>query len=103
MLNRIGSRPSLLGVAMEHECPRCHAEVELPLGDLCENCTAAIEMRCRTVSRYLAIGTTIPYAAYVYFRLPEDPMLRLVGVSTVLAWYIITGRVAKRIMQEIIK
>lgn len=93
----------MLGTALEHECPRCHKEVELPLGELCQNCKAEIEMRARKISRYVALGTTVPYAIYVYFRLPEDPTLRLVGVSTVVAWYIITGLVTKRILLEVYK
>ena len=93
----------LLGTAIEHECPRCHNEVELPLGELCQDCKAAIEMRARKISRYVALGTTVPFAIYVYFRLPEDPTLRLLGVSTVVAWYIITGLVTKRILLEAFK
>ena len=93
----------LLGTALEHECPRCHNEVELPLGELCQDCTAAIGMRARKISRYVALGTTVPFAIYVYFRLPEDPTLRLLGISTVVAWYIITGLVTKRILLEVFK
>ncbi len=93
----------LLGTAIEHECPRCHNEVELPLGELCEDCKAATAMRARKISRYVALGTTVPFAIYVYFRLPEDPTLRLLGVSTVVAWYIITGLVTKRILLEAFK
>ena len=93
----------LLGTALEHECPRCHREVELPLGALCQDCRAAIEMRARKISRFVALGTTLPFAAYVYFRLPDDSTLRLVGISTVAAWYIITGLVTKRILLEAFK
>ena len=93
----------LLGTAIEHECPRCHKEVELPLGELCPDCRAGIKMRARKISRYVALGTTVPYAVYVYFRLPEDPTLRMVGLSTVVAWYIITGLVTKRILVEAFK
>ena len=93
----------MLGTALGHECPRCHKEVELPLGELCEDCKEAIMMRARRISRYVALGTTIPYAAYVYFRLPEDPTLRFVGISTVVAWYIITGLVTKRFLMEAFK
>ena len=93
----------LLGTAIEHECPRCHKEVELPLGELCQDCKAAIKVRARKISRYVAMGTTVPFAIYVYFRLPEDPTLRLLGVSTVVAWYILTGLVTKRILLEALK
>ena len=103
MLNRHGTGASLLGTALEHECPRCHSEVELPLGELCQNCEATIAMRARKISRYVALGTTVPFAIYVYFNLPTDPTLRLLGVSTVVAWYIITGLVTKRILLEAFK
>lgn len=97
-----GSSP-LLGTVLGHECPRCHKAVQLPLGELCRDCRDAVEMRARKISRYVALGTTIPFAAYVYFRLPDDSTLRLVGISTVAAWYIITGLVTKRILLEVLK
>ncbi len=93
----------LFGTALEHECPRCHNEVKLPLGEICQDCMAAIGMRARKISRYVALGTTVPFAIYVYFRLPDDPTLRLLGVSTVVAWYIIIGLVTKRILLEVFK
>jgi len=99
----VKSLSPLFGTALEHECPRCHTEVELPLGELCQDCRAAINMRARRISRYVALGTTLPFAAYVYFRLPDDSTLRLVGISTVVAWYIITGLVTKRILLEALK
>ena len=93
----------LIGTAFEHECPRCHTEVELPLGELCQDCREAIEMRARKISRYVALGATLPFAAYVYFRSPDDSTLQLVGISTVFVWYIITGLVTKRILLEVFK
>ena len=30
---------------VEHECPRCHRAVELPLGELCGTCRGEIERR----------------------------------------------------------
>ena len=93
----------LLGTAIGHECPRCHAEIELPLGDICHECKESIKQRARKISRLVAIGTTIPFAAYVYFRLPDDQTLRLVGISTVVAWYIIVGLVTKRVLMEALK
>ena len=93
----------LLGTVLEHECPRCRTAVELPLGELCQDCRAAIQMRARKISRYVALGTTLPFAAYVYLRLPDDSTLRLVGLSSVVAWYIITGLVTKRILLEALK
>ena len=93
----------LLGTAVGHECPRCHKEIDLPLGEHCQECKEAIKLRARKISRYVAIGTTLPFAAYVYVRLPDDSTLRLVGLSSVVAWYIITGLVTKRILMEALK
>jgi hypothetical protein len=93
----------LMGTAVGHECPRCHKEMELPLGEICPDCEERIKQRARRISRYVAIGTTVPFAAYVYLRLPDDSTLRLVGLSSVVAWYIITGLVTKRILLESLK
>ncbi len=93
----------LLGKVMGHECPRCHKEVELPLGELCADCRAHITARARKISRIVALGTTLPFALYVYVRLPQDQTLRLVGVSTVVVWYIIVGLVTKRVLMEVLK
>jgi hypothetical protein len=93
----------LLGTALGHECPRCHKEVDLPLGDFCQDCKETITLRARKISRYVALGTTLPFGAYVYLRLPDDSTLRLVGLSSVVAWYIITGLVTKRILLEALK
>jgi hypothetical protein len=35
--------------------------------------------------------------------MPDNSTARLVGLSSVVAWYIITGLVTKRIMREVIK
>ena len=94
---------SLLGTAVGHECPRCHKEIDLPLGELCQDCKDQISLRARKISRYVAMWTTIPFAAYVYFRLPEDSTLRLAGVGAVAAWYVIVGLVTKRFLLEALK
>jgi hypothetical protein len=77
--------------------------MDLPLGEICGDCKGRINQRARKISRYVAIGTTLPFAVYVYLRLPEDPTLRLVGLSSVVAWYIITGLVTKRLLKETLK
>jgi hypothetical protein len=103
MLRNLSSRSPLAGLLVEHECPRCGSEVELPLGELCAACWADIERRAVKVSRWVAITTTLGLAVYVYLRMPQDPTARLVGLSAVVAWYIITGLVTKRIMREVLK
>jgi hypothetical protein len=77
--------------------------VELPLGSLCRQCRAEIEQRARRVSRIVAITSTLGLAAYLYLRMPDDPTARLVGLSSIIAWYVITGLVTKRIMREYTK
>ncbi len=103
MLRNLSSRPPLSGILVEHECPRCGAEVELPLGELCSECWQGIELRAKKISRIVAITSTLGWAAYVYVRMPDNSTARLVGLSSVVAWYIITGLVTKRIMREVIK
>jgi hypothetical protein len=49
------------------------------------------------------MGTTIPFAVYVYLRLPEDSTLRMAGVGAVAAWYVLTGLVTKRFLSETLK
>lgn len=91
----------LLGALTERECPRCGSDVELPLGELCSQCRAAIERRARKYSRLIAGVTTLMLAAYIYVRLPQDRTARLVGVIAVVAWYVLTGLIVKRTMREI--
>ncbi len=103
MLRNLYSRSSLTGILVEHECPRCGREVELPLGALCAECWRNIERRAGKVSRWVAISTTLALAVYVYVRMPDYPMARMVGLSAIVAWYIITSIVTKRVMRELLK
>jgi len=98
------NRPSpLSGALIGHECPRCGREVELPLGDICGECWANIERRAGKISRIVAIATTAGLAVYVYLRMPDYPTAKVVGLAAIVAWYIITGLVTKRIMREALK
>jgi hypothetical protein len=96
-------RSPLSGALIEHECPRCDREVELPLGDICGSCLADIERRAGKISRIVAITTTAGLAVYVYLRMPDYPTAKVVGLTAIVAWYIITGLVTKRIMREVLK
>jgi len=51
----------------------------------------------------VAIGTTAPLAVYVALALPVEPTARLVGVASVLLWYVLTFMIAKRVTLEWIK
>jgi uncharacterized OB-fold protein len=97
------SQKPLLGSLIEHECPRCGREVELPLGEICAHCTRAIESRARKIGRLVALTTAVALAIYVYLRMPEDPTARMVGGASVLAWYILTGVVVRRVLREALK
>ena len=103
MLQHLRQGPPLPGLLVAHECPRCGKEVELPLGERCSSCRGEIERRAQRVSRRVALVSTFALAAYLYFRMPDDATARLVGLSSIVAWYIITALVTKRIMREVIK
>ena len=103
MLRRLNVQTPLLGALLEHECPRCGREVELPLGEICHECRAAIEGRAGKISRLAAVTTALVLAVYVYARFPDDPTSRLVGLSSVIAWYVIIALVVKRVLREVLK
>ena len=99
----MSSQTPLLGALVEHECPRCGREVELPLGELCSECRSGIERRARLISRWVALTTTVILIVYLYLRMPNDLTARWVGVSAAIAWYVIVGLVTKRILREALK
>ena len=103
MLRRWNSQTPLYGVLVEHRCPRCSREVELPLGALCANCIKGIERRARNIARIVAGVTTLMLAVYVLVRVPADPTARLVGGLGVAAWYILSGVVVRRTLREALK
>lgn len=103
MLRPLSSQTPLRGILVEHECPRCGREVELPFGELCSECRSEIERRARKVGRIVSLSTTLILAAYVYVRIPEDPTARMVGAASILAWYLLTGAVTRRVMREVQK
>ena len=72
----------------------------LAVGGICPACRARIAWRARRVSRWVAMGTTLPLAAYVTWILPRDPTARLVAVGSVLAWYLLTSLIARRVAME---
>jgi len=49
------------------------------------------------------MGTTLPLAAYAAWSLPPTQTARLVGVGSVLMWYVLTSLIAKRIASEWLK
>ena len=94
-----------LGGLLEHECPRCHRAVELPLGALCDECRAEIRARAARLARWSARVTTVLVALYVWLRMPAEaaPAQQLVGIMGVAIWYMLTYRVVQRAARELIK
>jgi hypothetical protein len=46
------------------------------------------------------MGTTVPLVVYVTLTLPATANARILGAAAVIAWYVITARVARRIAWE---
>ena len=103
MLRRSSSQTPLSGALIEHECPRCHKPVQLPLGELCGECRRDIERRAGRLGRLIAAVSTILIAIYVVVRMPADPTARLVGAMSIVIWYLLTFLVAKRVLREYLK
>jgi hypothetical protein len=100
MLPRWNSQTLLSGVLVEHECPRCHREVELPLGQLCGACTAAIERRARNLARIVAAVSTVAFGVYVFVPFPADQRTRLVGTAGIAIWYVLSNLVVRRVLRQ---
>ena len=96
----MSSRRPLLAGLIEHECPRCHREVELPMGDLCAACLGEIERRARRVANLVALASTAVVAVYIVVRMPATEQARLVGVTAVVAWFVLSNMVVRRVMRQ---
>ncbi len=103
MLRRSSSQTPFLGVLVEHECPRCQREVELPLGELCPACRQEIERRAHRIGRLVALVSTIGVGIYVLLKMPAEPTSRMVGAASIAIWYLLTYLVVKRILREYLK
>ena len=82
---RLSQTPLVAGL-VEHECPRCHAAVQLPFGTLCRPCRDQIERRARRLGHLAALVTTAALAAYALIRMPADPRARMMTALAVAAW-----------------
>jgi hypothetical protein len=49
------------------------------------------------------MGTSLPLAVYLTIMLPAEKNARLLGVVTVLIWYVLTSLIAKRVALEWMK
>ncbi len=103
MLRRFSSRTPSFGVFVEHECPRCHREVELPLGEICRECNRALDRKAGRVGRWVAAMSTLAMALYVWLRVADDPTAKMVGIMGIVAWYVLTYLVTKRVVREYLR
>lgn len=102
MLRRRSSPTPLVGGLTEHECPRCHRPVELPLGALCRDCRSEIEARAARVARWVGGVSTVLLVLYVLPRLPADSRGRLVVAVGVAVWYLLSNLVVRRAARELL-
>lgn len=75
----------------------------LAVGGICSECWAKLVRRARRISQWVAVGTTLPLALYMTLSLPHDRTSRLVGVASVLIWYMLTSLIARRVALEWLK
>lgn|GEM_PF-1505369 len=110
MLPLWNSQRPLLGDLREHQCPRCHQEVELPLGELCRSCRRALERRAARVANLVSMVSTAVVATYIVLRLRHiratpDGMIdlrtaRMVGVASIVVWFALSNAVTRRVMRH---
>lgn len=99
MLRRPNSQTPFFGVLVERECPRCHRPVELPLGALCGTCRGEIARRAARIARRVAGATTVVMGVYVIWRMPADPVARVVGAAAIAMWYVLSYLVVRRTLE----
>lgn len=87
------------GVAVEHECPRCHRPVQLPIGEICDACRQRIERKAARIARLIALGSTALFGVYVLLRIPDDRMARMVSGVAVALWYLLTNLIVRRVLR----
>jgi uncharacterized protein (DUF983 family) len=100
MLRLWSSQTPFVAGLVEHECPRCHRGVELPLGQLCKTCLTNIDKRARKAARIVATLSTLAVGLYIFTPVPTDERVRIVGLVGVLIWYILSNIVVRRVMGQ---
>ena len=103
MLRRWNSPTPSFGALREHECPRCHRPVDLPLGEICAHCRREIDARATRVARLVAMLSTLALGIYVMVRVPRDPTARMASGGAVAAWYLLTYLLVRRVLREYLK
>ena len=92
------------GASGKHLCAGCEQETDgIPVGGYCSTCTRRRERRARRLAQWVAIGTTVPLAAYVTWTLPPIMHLRLIMLGGVLLWYLAVRRIAKGVVLQWIR
>jgi hypothetical protein len=87
-----------------HLCARCgELTPGIAVGGLCPACTKILQRKSARIARWVAMGTTLPLAAYATWTLPHDRTFRLAAAATVLIWYALTFLIVKRTAWEWLK
>ncbi|HEU5261159.1 MAG TPA: hypothetical protein VFU41_07020 [Gemmatimonadales bacterium] len=80
----------------------------IAVGEMCAKCANDLKRKASRIGRLTAIVTTLLLGGYVILTLrPVAPAwqatARIVGAVAVVAWYLLTYRIAKRIALEWLK
>jgi len=75
----------------------------LAVGGICSECWGKLVRRAGRISRWVAMGTTLPLAVYLTLTLPAQRNARLMGVVVVVIWYILSSLIARRVALEWMK
>ncbi len=80
----------------------------IAVGELCAKCANDVRRKASRVGRLVAIATTLLLAGYVILTLRSvapawQATARIVGAVAVVAWYLLTYRIAMRIALEWMK
>jgi hypothetical protein len=75
----------------------------LAVGGICSECWQNVMRRAGRISRWVAMGTTLPLALYMTLTLPAQRTARLSGLVVVLIWYLLSSLIAKRVALEWLK
>jgi hypothetical protein len=75
----------------------------LAVGGICSDCWRTLSRRAANIGRWVGMGTSLPLAVYLTVTLPAERTARLMGVMTVLIWYMLASLIARRVAMEWLK
>ena len=85
----------------EVPCARCGTfTAGLQFGELCRECRRIRSARANRVARLISLLVTALAAAYVSLRIPPTPTARMWSAIGVVAVYLITRRIAKKVAMQ---